>query len=336
MLLEQSLNPSSSNNTSPLLTWQRYNFPINWPLHFGVDKLELHLEIGFGDGRYTIYRALEKPKAQFVGLEISNTSIRRALKRIRSEGVQNVYILRVAAEFAVRNLFSDSSLKSITINFPDPWPKKKHQKNRLLQSSFFSLAASRLKTNGEIYLATDHFEYFNFARAEAEATGLYTLKEAKPPNAVFQTKYALKWKKQGKPLYYQVFEHQNAPALNYPILIRDEKMPHAILEGKLPSETPFEKQIFPYAEGHIILHEVSKSWGINEKGKLLLRVTIDEPDLRQQVLVAVKERKDNDILVRLESFGDPIITKTMRGAIHGVTEWLLSLQQGLKVIKRDY
>ena len=332
MLLKQNLNSSPS----PLLVWQGYNFPINWPLHFDLEDPELHLEIGFGDGRYTTYRALEQPKAQFIGLEISNTSIRRAIKRIYTEDVQNVYILKVSAEFALRNLFLPSSLTSITINFPDPWPKKKQQKNRLLQSSFFNLAANRLKTNGEIYLATDHLEYLNFARVEAKATNLYNLKEVQPPNAVFQTKYALKWKEQGRPLYYQVFECQDAPTLNYPILIRDKKMPHAILEGKLPSETPFEKQSFPYVEGHVILHEVSKSWGANEKGKLLLRATINEPDLRQQVLVAVKERKESNILVRLESFGDPIITKTMRGAIHGTTEWLLSLNQGLKVIKRDY
>ena len=318
--------------SSPLLAWRHHPFPINWPLHFGVENLELHLEVGFGDGRYTIRHALENPKAQFVGLEVSNTSIKRALKGIHRANAQNIYVLKASAEFAVRNLFAPSSLTSITVNFPDPWPKKKHKKNRLLQSAFFCLVASRLKLKGEICLATDHYEYLEFARAEAKSTGLYSLKEAKPPSTVFQTKYALKWQKQGKPLYYQVFQCQNTPTLNYPALIRDKEMPHTILKGKLPQEVPFTKQVFPYAEGHIILHEVSKSWGVDEKGRLLVRVTIDEPDLHQQVLVVVKERKENEILVGLESFGDPIITKTTHGAVYGVTQWLLGLEQGLIIV----
>ncbi len=329
-MLEHSPYPS------PLLAWRRYSFPINWPSHFGVEDPELHLEIGFGDGRYTIYRALEKPKAQFVGVEISNGSIKRALKSIYRKSVKNIYILKGSAEFVVHNLFAPSSLSSITVNFPDPWPKKKHKKNRLLQASFFHLAANRLKLNGGIYLATDHYEYLNFAQMEAKATGLYNLKKANPSNAVFQTKYALKWKEQGKPLYYRVFECQKKSALEHPILIRDEKMPHAILEGNLPQELPFNKQVFPYAKGHIILHEVTKSWGANEKGRLLVRITIDEPDLRQQVLVVVKKRKEGEVLVGLESFGDPIITKTTHGAVHGVTQWLLSLEQNLRLIKQDY
>lgn len=322
--------------SSPLLNWQGCSFPINWQYFFNVTDLRLHLEIGFGDGRYTISRALETPLAQFVGLEISNTSIQKALKQIKKGRLQNIYILKVSAEFAVRQLFTTKSLTSITINFPDPWPKKKHKQNRLLKSSFFELAANRLKPQGQIYLATDHYEYFTFAKEEAESTGLYKLKKSTAPEAVFKTKYALKWQKQGKPLYYQVFKCQQMPIKDYPILTRNGEMPHAILQGKLPKKTPFKKQVSTYATGHVILHEVSRSWNTTENNRLLVRATVDEPDLRQQILVVVKERSEAEVLVGLESFGDPIITKTARGAVHSVTEWLLSLKQGLTVTKRNY
>ena len=323
-------------NSSPLLKWQSYPFPIDWPVHFEQEVCDLQLEIGFGDGRYTVSAALRKPKTLFVGLEISNASIKRALKRINTEKIQNVYILKVFAEFAVQHLFGPDSLTSIVVNFPDPWPKKKHRENRLLKSSFFQLAASRLKSQGKICLATDHQDYFHFAQEEAKSTGLYDLNDGEPPKEVFKTRYALKWQKQGKPLYYQEFQWKGLPSLDYPILTRDKIMPHTILQGKLPQEIPFERKVFPYVQGHVILHEVGKSWGVNEQGRLLVRVTVDEPNLRQQVLVIIRQRQENEVLVGFESFGDPIITETTRGAIHGVTEWLLDLQQGLTVVKRNY
>ncbi|HEV2125404.1 MAG TPA: tRNA (guanosine(46)-N7)-methyltransferase TrmB, partial [Chloroflexota bacterium] len=180
---------------SPVLPWRRLTFPVDWAEQFGVAPL--HLEIGFGDGRYTVRRALEEPEAMFVGLEISSASIQRALAKVRRAGVDNVALLKVGANFAVKNLFAPQSLSSITVNFPDPWPKERHLKNRLLQRSFFELAASRLVPAGTLRLATDHPDYLLFALQEAEASGLFAAHEAEPPAAVFETKYALKWKGQG-------------------------------------------------------------------------------------------------------------------------------------------
>jgi len=240
-------------------------------------------------------------------------------------------------------LFAPESLSSIVVNFPDPWPKEKHEKNRLLQDSFFKLAASRLKAGGSINLATDHPEYLAFAQSESQKSALYDMIEAEPPQAVFETKYALKWKTQGKPLFYQVFRYNGKTTPSYPILERPTLMPHALLQGDLPESTSFEKQVLEYADGHVILHEALASFGSddddaadNPKEKWLVRVTIDEPDFKQQLLIAVKRRSENELIVRLEPFGDPVITKTTRGAVHAVTEWLLALPTGLRVLERNY
>ncbi|MDZ7704804.1 MAG: tRNA (guanosine(46)-N7)-methyltransferase TrmB [Trueperaceae bacterium] len=344
----------TGESASPLLPWRRYAFPLDWGAHFSARPgAPLHLEVGFGDGRYTVRRALENPKQNFVGLEVSSASVQRALHKVKRAELDNVKLLKVGAQFAVRQLFGPGSLSSITVNFPDPWPKERHEKNRLLQRSFFELAASRLVSGGAIRLATDHPDYLAFARDQAELSGLFRLEDADPPDAVFETKYALKWKTQGKPLYYQLFRYEGGETPAFPVLTRVDVMPHTILQGELPTQVAFVKQVVPYASGHVILHEVAQSLGndaapdtddtdnTNETDtadaeRWLIRATIDEPDLRQQLLVVVQRRRGGELIVRLEPFGDPIITKAVRGAIHAVTEWLLSLPTDLEVVRRSY
>ena len=328
------------SSPGPLVPWRRLRFPVAWDAQFSVSG-PLHLEVGFGDGRYTVRRAQGAPDERFVGLEISSASLLRGLAKVRKRDLKNVKLLKVGAGFAARHLFAPHTLASITVNFPDPWPKERHEKNRLLQSSFFKLAASRLEPGGAVLLATDHPEYLAFARAESRKSELFTLQEAEPPAAVFETKYALKWKTLGKPLYYQVFRYSGAPAPVYPGLERDETMPHALLSGQLPPHVRFSKQVTPYAGGHVVLHEVARSLGADDLSsdsgeKWLVRATVEESELRQQVLVSVRARGERGLIVGLEPFGDPVVTPVTRGAVHAVTEWLLTLPANLKVEARSY
>lgn len=325
--------------SGPLLPWRRYRFPLEWPQHFPIAG-PLHLEVGFGDGRYTVRRAEDAPDERFVGLEISSASLQRGLHNVRKRGLTNVKLLKAGATFAVQHLFAPASLASVTVNFPDPWPKERHEKNRLLQESFFKLAASRLVPGGAVLLATDHPDYLVFARAEGERSGLFRLETADPPAAVFETKYALKWKGLGKPLHYQVFRYTGLPAPAYPALERDSVMPHALLSGSLPAPVAFRKQVTPFEGGHVILHEVAQSLNTSnleggEGAKWLVRATVEEPELRQQVLVSVRSRSRGGLIVGLEPFGDPVVTLTTRGAVHAVTEWLLTLP-GVRLEARSY
>lgn len=318
----------------PLLRWRSLPFPAPWQEVFGSAG-PLNLEIGFGDGRHTSYVAHARPEERWVGLEISTGSMIRAMRRMRREGIGNVRLLKVGAQFAVRHLFAPGSLSSIVVNFPDPWPKERHAKNRLLQSSFFELAASRLRPRGAVLLATDHPEYLEFASREARQTGLFDVQERPAPPEVFETKYALKWREQGKPLHYRAFVYLGSPAPEFPILERPHEMPHALLDGTPTSEPGFSKRVLAYADGHVIVHEVARSLAADQPERWLARVTIDEPDLQQQLLVAIQRRAGSELIVRLEPFGDPIITRTVRGAVHAVTEWLLE-QPGVRVRERNY
>lgn len=362
-----------------LLPWRTLPFPVDWDRAFGarggdgpVDHQAtssgaalgaargsapgagrpeggaLHLEVGFGDARYTVRRALAAPRDRFVGLEIASGSVQRGLRRVKREGPTNLLLVKAEAAFALRQLFAPRSLSSIVVNFPDPWPKERHARHRLLQAAFFRLAASRLEPGGSLRLATDHPGYLAFALAEAATTGLFTADVLPLPEDVAQTKYALKWSAQGIPLHYVAFRYEGAATPAFEALERPTTMPHSLLEGALPSSAPFTKTVLPYADGHVVLHEVAASFGgesavevredgavAGERRRWLVRATVDEPDLKQQVLVLVQQRKPDEVIVRLETFGDPIITPTVRGAVHAVSEWLAGAT-GLRVTRRDY
>lgn len=318
-----------------LIAWRRAPFPVDWERAFGR-RAPLHLEVGFGDGRFTVRRALADPGDDYVGLEVSTVSVQRALARVRREGVDNVRVAKVGAQVALRQLFAERSLHSITVNFPDPWPKERHEEHRLLRHPFFELAASRLVAGGEIRLASDHDGYVAFACDEARANGRYAVLDAAPPAGVFETKYALKWRQQGKPLHYRVFRLERPCDTPSPHLERPDLMPHAFLTGALPeaSSLPGDaKRVVPFADAHVIVHEGAAAFGARDRW--LFRVTVDEAELTQQLLVLAQRREGGEVIVRLERFGDPLITPAVRGAVHAVTEWLVE-HAGLRVRERNY
>ena len=315
-----------------LLPWRALPHPVDWPAEFGR-AAPLHLEVGFGDGRFTARRALAAAGDDHVGLEVSGTSVLRALRRLRRDGVRNVRLLKAPAEIAVRQLFAPGTLSSITVNFPDPWPKERHEHHRLLRSPFFRLAATRVVPGGEIRLASDHLPYVEFARGEAAISAVARLVERPAPPEVFETKYALKWRDQGKPLYYQVFVLDGAGVPAHEPLGRHATMPHALLDGAWPSDAPFEKLVVAAPEGHVIVHEATRA--IGEADRWWFRVTVDEPELVQQLLILAQRRAGGEVIVRLESFGDPLITPTVRAAIGAVTDWFAA-GGGMRVTARNY
>lgn len=335
---EAASQPRPSHEPSrTLLSWRALAFPADWDEVFASapDARGMTVEVGFGDGRFTVRRAQAEPLMRFVGLEVSSGSLQRALRRVKRSGVANVRLAKSGAHVAVRQLFAPGSVDAFVVNFPCPWPKERHAKHRLLSRRFFELAGSRLRPLGELRLATDHDEYLAYALEEGAASGLYETLAPPAPDDVFETKYALKWREQGKPLHYAVFRRNGQEAPELPPLERPAIMPHALLRGELPRDAPFAKVVLPYAGGHVILHEAMRSLGGEDgPGRVLVRATVEEQDLRQQLLVVAQERRAGEVIVRLESFGDPLVTEAARGCVHAVTEWLAAA--GLAVSARNY
>ncbi|MCD0501579.1 tRNA (guanosine(46)-N7)-methyltransferase TrmB [Bordetella petrii] len=117
------------------------------------------LEIGFGMGETTQQIALARPGDNFLGVEVFNAGVGSLLRRIEESGLQNLRIVQHDAVEVVRDMIAPDSLAGVHVYFPDPWPKKRHHKRRLIQPPFVALLASRIKPGGYIHCATDWQEY---------------------------------------------------------------------------------------------------------------------------------------------------------------------------------
>lgn len=117
------------------------------------------LEIGFGMGETTEKIALSRPDDNFLGVEVFNAGVGSMLKRIEASSIGNIRIIQHDAVEVVRDMIAPGSLAGVHIYFPDPWPKKRHHKRRLIQSPFIALLASRLAPGGYMHCATDWEHY---------------------------------------------------------------------------------------------------------------------------------------------------------------------------------
>ena len=123
------------------------------------DPFKLNLEIGFGDGKYLSEQALNNPKQSFIGIEVFESGLANTYKKIEKFNLTNLKLI----QGDVAQIFSKNKSKNlfdlVTIFFPDPWPKSKHKKRRLLKKNFFLILQSLLKKEGKIIIKTDWQDY---------------------------------------------------------------------------------------------------------------------------------------------------------------------------------
>ena len=140
----------------------------DWPRIFGR-RAPLCAEIGSGDGEALAQRALAMPQADFVAIEIYRPGLGRLFTRLRDLGIDNVKAAPTDAVAAMRQFFADGALAEIAVFFPDPWPKTRQQKRRLIDESFACLAARKIAVGGLFRLATDDAGYARAMRQAAAA-----------------------------------------------------------------------------------------------------------------------------------------------------------------------
>ena len=125
---------------------------------FGNDA-PVELELGIGKGRFIIQQAMERPDTNFIGVEWASRYYRMVAERAAKRGLSNLRLIRDDAGHVVRDTLRDASISVLHVYFPDPWPKAKHNKRRLIQAPFATEAARVLKPGGLVKLATDHEDY---------------------------------------------------------------------------------------------------------------------------------------------------------------------------------
>jgi tRNA (guanine-N7-)-methyltransferase len=119
----------------------------------------LVVEVGFGMGAATAEIATAQPGIDFIGIEVHEAGVGALLRRIGEAGLPNLRIVRHDAVEVLTAMIAPGSLHGVHVFFPDPWPKKRHHKRRLIQPAFVALLASRLARGGTLHCATDWQPY---------------------------------------------------------------------------------------------------------------------------------------------------------------------------------
>lgn len=158
------------------------------------------LEIGSGKGRFLIGTAMENPGLNLVGIEKSLHYHRVIRDRVLKRGLTNVRLINLDAFPVLQRMFPDASLAEIHVYFPDPWPRKKEQKRRIIRTAVLEEMKRVLVPGGKGIYVTDHAEYFEAAAPFVEQ--LFPAERRIPgPDDPPRTNYEAKYRAEGRPIY---------------------------------------------------------------------------------------------------------------------------------------
>ena len=143
------------------------------------------MEIGFGMGEATAIIAKNHPENAYIAVDVHPPGIGKLLSRIDEEKLTNVKVIEDDVHVVLEHMFADQSLDGIHLYFPDPWPKKKHNKRRIVNDGFLQLIHPKLKKGGFIHIATDWVPYAIaiqevFSKSDLFAGGVIAKPEWRP------------------------------------------------------------------------------------------------------------------------------------------------------------
>jgi tRNA (guanine-N7-)-methyltransferase len=321
-----------------VVEWRAAPWPLPWAERF-ARQAPLVLEIGFGNGAFLEREAKAHPERDHVGIELSWTAATHLLRRLQRCEIANARALLGDAEFLVRHLFWPASLAAVFVNHPCPWPKARHTERRLLDRAFLELLGERMQPGAVLTVVTDHAEYGKWLgeelRAQRALESCHATLEAPPPPGREPTKYQLKAMAQGIPIHY--FEWRRVPDLvpsGTSAIASEPSMPTLTLFGASTGTQPFEGfRPQRFRERHREDEVVVKLEAVYRRvdGTVwLVETFVQEGRLRQQFGIDVVAREDT-LLVKPSSLGDPYPTHGVKRAVWCVGRWLASRDPLLRV-----
>lgn len=161
----------------------------------------LEVDLGSGDGAFLVEMAGRTPERNFLGVERLLGRVRRACRRLARTGASNARLLRVESHYLVRYLLPPGTVTTFHVMFPDPWPKRRHHANRLIQTAFLDDARTALAPGGELRLTTDSLLYFEHMRAVFEGHPGFAEEPWTPGEDYPQTDFERYFRGQGLPIH---------------------------------------------------------------------------------------------------------------------------------------
>jgi tRNA (guanine-N7-)-methyltransferase len=320
-----------------VVPWLQADWPIDWPT-LCARQAPLLVEIGFGNGLFLTEQARHVPEANFVGIELSWARVQNLAERLDAAGLAHVRLIHGEAHVALQYLFASNTIQEIFINFPDPWPKKRHYARRLIQPELVALLHDRLVSGGRVTIATDHPNYAAWIAAILESQGelgsCFSTTAVHELSGRHPTKYEQKARGANLPVYYFVWYK---PSVSAPTTQaqRREEMPHVILEGPHDLETTL-RSCTPRTwrearQGVEISTTLLRTYREFTADSWLVELVVKEGKLSQQLGVAIIARSHGQLLVKLSAMGFPRPTWGVQRAVWHVAEMLREHTPQLRV-----
>jgi len=290
--------------------WQNERLPLK--KSFFGPKGPRFLEIGFGKGDFLIHLFALDSSSPLVGIEISREMINIALRKLGFH--PNIFLFHGDAKFLLKYVLPHFTFEKIFMLFPFPWPKEKHKERRIYEGDFPEIIWYSLKDNGKFYVITDEDFFHEELKQKFLEKNLFSESEFEEffKEKAIETKYARKWRKEGKKFYFLSLKkiNEGKPELKKEIKILN-KIDHMILASeKFKSEfqNTEEEKIF-----------ILKRVFLSDKGKIF-EFFVREENF-EQFLYFLMERKKNIILRPL--FREKIV----------FTEWIMKNLENIFEIK---
>ena len=161
----------------------------------------VELEIGCGDGGFLFEYAQRHPDRNFLGVERLLGRVRKLSKKGLREGLTNLRLLRIEARYVLEYLLPEHAFEALHIYFPDPWPKDRHRRNRLINETFPPLARRILRQKGVIYLRTDDPVYFGQMQETFQDLKDFAVENTPGEIASITTEFEGQWLDQGRHIH---------------------------------------------------------------------------------------------------------------------------------------
>lgn len=177
-------------------------FPRNQPTE---------VELGCGDGSFLIDYAKARPDKNFLAVERLQGRLDKVARKANRAGLSNVRAVRIESSYLLEFLLPRNSVSALHLYFPDPWPKRKHWRYRLVNERFPLLCAQALTPAGRVFLRTDHQEYFGVMQATFRTTPLFAEVSSPPELLAITTDFEKEFNKQGIVTLQACYERTQEP-----------------------------------------------------------------------------------------------------------------------------
>ncbi len=286
--------------------------PPDWEALF-VRAAPLAVEIGFGNGEFLAGASQEQSDWNWVGFETSLTCVTKAGRKLARAGAEHVRLALADGRFALREIFSDESVRRVFVHFPCPWPKRSHAERRVMDEAFAQTLAAVLIPGGVFELTTDVLVYAADAATDLRAAGFDLSGPVELTTVGPGSRYEAKWRREGRRIWR--LQAERGPK-GSTLRVAEGTMPHVRISRLVTPDALSAlvglKETWP--GGAFV---VKDAYAASHGGAALLRAFATDDGFDQQYLIAVV-RDGEGAMVKLDGAAVPFRTPAVKRSVAAV------------------